>query len=623
MTILTSLALACIPAAVPAQSDPRAYGGDLHGDWETVLAESAADELIPISIVLRRQVERESLAALSGSRLARRELVRARLKEVAADSQGPLVATLRAHADAGRADRIRPLWIHNVIGARVTPDVALEIAAREDVDYVHHDPPPGESIFVSAPSIAGPATTCGLDRIRVPEVLTQYGIDGQGVVVGVIDSGICRTHPDIEEQIWTNPCEVADNGVDDDGNGFIDDTWGWDFQNNDNDPEDIIAHGSHVAGTVAGDGTLGTQAGVAPGVEVMSLKIVPTFSGEQSVWDCMQYGVDNGADILTASLGWPQSQLPDRATWRAVCDNTIAAGVVVIYAAGNESCSPGAEDIRTPADVPDVIAVGAVDCFDNIASFSSCGPVTWQDVPPYLDNPFPPGLTKPDVTAPGVNVVSHSVCSDYVTFSGTSMAAPHVAGVAAMLLQADPTLDHFGVRSLLESTSVDLGASGKDNSFGSGRIDAFAAVTAALASGNYCAPKQNSCGTTPIVRASGRPSATEASGFTVTASNLLGNSVALLVYSDQGPANTPLFGGALCVTGARRSIPVPSVGTTGLCDGVASIDMNAFRSGSLGGNPLGFLSIPGTTITCQFWSRDVANTFGAVLSGGLSYTICP
>jgi hypothetical protein len=104
--------------------------------------------------------------------------------------------------------------------------------------------------------------------------------------------------------------------------------------------------------------------------------------------------------------------------------------------------------------------------------------VTWENVSPYNDHPYPPGLVKPDVSAPGVSTVSHNVCSGYSTKSGTSMATPHVAGAVALMVSANPGLTHDEIKQVLEDTSVDLGAAGKDNIYGSGRVDAYLAVDA-------------------------------------------------------------------------------------------------------------------------------------------------
>lgn len=593
---------------------------------------AAAGEFLPVDIVLTEQTSRtliDSAAAIPDKSERRRQVV-ALLEDTAAGSQGALVEFLESRrTDGDVRGEIRRLWIHNVVSAQVTAEVALELAARDDVALVHYDPPRGQEILVSAPAApsasVGGNPTCGLNLIGAPQVWSQLGITGEGVVVGVIDTGLCTSHPDIAGQVWRNPGEIAGNGIDDEGNGFIDDIRGWNFESNNSNTGDQNSHGSHVSGTVAGDGTAGTQCGVAPDARIMVLKFFNSFAGEQSVWDCMQYGVDNGADVLTASLGWPHSFAPQRAIWRAVCDNSIAAGVVVIYAAGNEGCPGGVDNVRTPGDVPDVLTVGAVDCNDIKASFSSCGPVTWQNVPPYNDWPYPPGLVKPDIAAPGQGTISHSLCNGYVAFDGTSMATPHVAGAAALLLQADPTLDHFGVKAILEGSSVDRGTPGKDNQYGSGRLDCFAAVQDALSNGNFCFAKTNTCAFTPTISAAGTPSATATSGFTVSATGMRALHIGMLMYTDVGYNNAPFLGGHLCIQTINRTVLVyDTVGTPGSCDGQLSIDMNSFRAGLLGGSPpLGSLSVPGTTVHCQWFGRDPGNTFNALLTEGLKYIVTP
>ena len=609
------------PADVPTDK--------LRGDIAEVLDALDDRELLPVTIVMKEQVSPAELMELRNfqPKARRRQAVIEQLRGLANQTQANLLTLLDERADTGQADDINPLWIHNLVNADVTRAVALEIAARDDVRYVHRDVHlPAEELLLTVPatpSLGSGTPTCGLTLIQAPDVWQQYGITGAGIVVGVIDTGVGRGHTDISKRLWRNPLEIPGNGIDDDNNGFVDDVHGWDFTNSNGNIRDQQGHGSHVCGTVAGDGTNGTACGVAPGTRIMALQSDLTFGAEGEVWSMMQYGLANGADILTASLGWPHKNNPDRATWRSVCENTIAAGVVVIYAGGNEGKGNAPDNIRTPGDVPDVITVGAVHCNDEITNFSSRGPVTWQNVPPYNDHPYPPGLKKPDVAAPGNNTISHGMFTGYTAMSGTSMATPHVAGVAALLLQADPSLDHFGVRNHLYTTAVDLGTKGKDNRYGWGRVDALAAVTQSLAAGNYCAAKPNSCGGVPIVWTDGNASVSSSAAFWVTAANMPAQSVTMLVYTDQGTATVPALGGNLCLASFARTVPVQAVGTPGLCDAIARIDMNAFGAGALGGAPAGYLQIPGTTVYAQFWARDSKNSFSTLLTGAVSYTIAP
>lgn len=491
-----SASLAAIGVSMAAWAGDGSYvlapdlADKLMPDLVAALSAARQGQLIPITIVMAEQAPRAQIEAWgsSGDKQLRREAVTGILKDVAVRSQGDLLAYLyQQQAQGNVGDYIRPLWIHNVIGAHVTTEVAFEIAGRTDVAYVNYDQPIGPEVFPVEPGEepAGPVAglECGVDLMDAERVWSELGITGAGVVVDVIDTGVCITHPDLANQIWNNPGEIPSNGVDDDGNGFIDDVHGWNFESNNNNVGDTYGHGTHVSGTVAGDGTNGEQTGMAPDANVMMAKFWNSFSGEQTVWDGMQYGVDNGAHVITASLGWPHSMSPDRYTWRRVCENSIAAGVVVIYAAGNEGCGSPPDNVRTPGDVPDVITIGAVDCNDVQAYFTSCGPVTWENVPPWNDWPYPPGKIKPSVAAPGVDTLSTSYdCSGYTRMSGTSMATPHVAGAVALMLEANPDLDHYGVKEILEATAKDLGAFGEDNVFGFGRVNAYEAVLGALAS---------------------------------------------------------------------------------------------------------------------------------------------
>lgn len=488
------------PTQVRWTADIRAK---LAGDLAQQVVVQPQDELIPINIELKDQVNQNLIAVNSNipNKVQRRAAVVGLLKGHAQLTQQGLVAMLNQEQAAGTVSpRLRPLWIANVVSTEATPAAIFRIAQRDDVAFISIDKRMGSDLFPVEPAdagndvpkngglpggdpLAGAVIECGVDVMRAPEVWSEFGITGEGVVVGIIDTGCCITHPDLVNQIWNNPGEIPGNGIDDDNNGYIDDIVGWNFRDNNNNVADTNSHGTHTTGTVAGDGTNGNATGMAPDVAMMILKIWNNFAGESVVWEAMQYSVDNGADIISVSLGWPHSVGPDRQMWRNVCLNTIAGGVVVIYAAGNEGCGNPPDNVRTPGDVPEVITVGATDCNDIKANFSSCGPITWQNIGPWFDCEYQPGCIKPTIAAPGVNTLSTSNnCSGYFTISGTSMSTPHVAGAVALMLQANPDLDHEAVKAILMDTSVDLGAQGMDNSFGAGRVDAYEAVVASMPS---------------------------------------------------------------------------------------------------------------------------------------------
>ena len=475
------------------------FGADtdtkLRGELARIVAQAEAGELIPITIVMQAQADRGEIAHFSG--LANKQLRRAGvislLKDQARIGQQGLLGQLTAEQDAGQVGpRIQSLWLHSVVATHATAGAISRIAQRDDVAYINSDQPRG-GIFPVEPADREPLPVgnieCGVDVMRAPEVWNDLGITGEGVVVGIIDSGACITHPDLANQIWDNVDEIANNGIDDDNNGYIDDMVGWDFWHLDNNVADSNGHGTHTTGTVAGDGTNGTTTGMAPDVSMMILRISFSLSAERMVWEAMQYAVDNGADVITASIGWQHAWGPDRPTWRIECQNAIAAGVVVIYAAGNEGqcCNAPPDEIRTPGDVPEIVTVGATNCNDGLAGFSSEGPVTWQNIPPWNDCDYPPGCFKPTIAAPGVNTISTSFnCTGYASLSGTSMSTPHVAGAVALILQANPNLDPAQVKEILQLTAVDLGAAGMDNQFGAGRVDVLEAVVLALAMGEPC-----------------------------------------------------------------------------------------------------------------------------------------
>ena len=502
MKTLRIASLGVLVASVSILAAEPPYPGNLRPPLAEVLDRAPSGELVPVSIVLKEQVAPGRLSATAAG-LDRREARPQRtavLKEIARRTQVPLLAQLHDLEGRGIAKRIRPLWIGNVVGVDATPAAIRAIAARPEVAWVNYNPKVavfGDAFTPApAPKLELPAPTrpmqpneieCGVNQMRAPEVWSSLGNTGQGALIAMIDTGVCWTHSDIVNQVWVNPGEdlnhngvvmdAADiNGLDDDTNGFVDDLIGWNFDFNNNQPNDDNSHGSHTAGTVAGDGTAGTQSGMAPDAKVMVLRVGVSFSDEVDVWSAMQYAADNNADAISMSLGWPHNQNPDRTTWRQNSENTIDAGTAMVVAAGNEGFGAEPDNVRTPGDVPRIITVGAVDCSNVIAGFSSRGPVTWSSVPPFNDFPYPPGLIKPDVSAPGVDTKSHSVCSGYSFNSGTSMATPHVAGAVALMLAASPGLQNDDIKQILEETAVDLGAPGKDNEYGSGRVDAFAAV---------------------------------------------------------------------------------------------------------------------------------------------------
>ncbi len=427
---------------------------------EMVAALTTADssEYIRTYVTLSVQLDEITLANLTyglSTRAQHNVAVKTWLQEAAQLEQADMLAWLESHPEM--AQRIKPFWISNFVIVDLTPAGIAAVAARNEVVDLHApstaivDP----SLFVDTPyNPEAPATVYkdgralawGLVKTNADDVWA-LGYDGTGVLASIGDTGTRYTHGDMDHNYDTN--------------------YSLDYEDDDGNPMDEHGHGTHCSGTVLGNGDAGTQTGMAPDATMCANRVYHRCSltqYEDQMWEHWQDAVTWGLDLISISSGLCQAWGPRNSTWRTNAQNTIAGGVVLAIAFGNEDTS----DYRTPGAIPEVITVGATDSNDVIASFSSRGPVT----------EFGGSIIKPDVTAPGVDIRSTDYGSDtsYSTKSGTSMAAPHVAGACALILDADDTLTHAQVKQLLEDTAIDLGDAGKDNTYGSGRIDVLAAV---------------------------------------------------------------------------------------------------------------------------------------------------
>ena len=287
------------------------------------------------------------------------------------------------------------------------------------------------------PDATGQVGRAGAD-INVLPLWNQGFTGNRKVLVGVIDTGVDWTHPDLIENIYTNPGEAGElsaNGIDDDGNGLIDDVHGWDFESKSKNSNDDNGHGSHVAGTIGASGNNGVGvAGVNWQVSILPIKFLDAQgSGSlQGAIDAIEYAKKMKVSIINASWGGNHfSQLLSDSV-----KSTGDAGIIFVAAAGNDSSdNDTAGSYPAGFGHPNIIAVAATDNQDNIAKFSNFGRKTVH------------------VAAPGVKILSTTKNGAYAVLSGTSMASPHVAGVAALLLSLRPEWDYATLKERLIRTS--------------------------------------------------------------------------------------------------------------------------------------------------------------------------
>lgn len=314
-----------------------------------------------------------------------------------------------------------------------------------------------------------------LDNCNIPQSW-DYTVGNEQILVAIIDSGLHFDHPDLQNNIFINQNEIPDDGIDNDDNGYIDDVRGWDFVDapelgsialgdyiqQDNDPDDELNHGTHVAGIISAD--TNNEEGVS-GISWNSKLLVirsgfKTLNGgylqDDDAAAGIIYAADMGADVINLSWGDTNySQIIADA-----CYYAYNKGSVIVAAAGNEGATVE-HQVVYPAQLSTTLAIGAVDRYKNLASFSSYGP-------------------QIDIVAPGQLIIStyDTPPEDlYKEQSGTSMAAPFVSGAIALLLSVEPGLNFPEVRGRLISSAHDLGEIGFDNIFGNGLLDVYSLLT--------------------------------------------------------------------------------------------------------------------------------------------------
>ncbi|MFQ6059402.1 MAG: S8 family serine peptidase, partial [Anaerolineae bacterium] len=468
VAVLPLLLIPALTAAGPTPSTPplQKIAPALRLKIEPlVLKELASGEKVTYIVHLTQQADLAPARRIKG-KIPRRQAVASRLQAVAERSQRDIRAYLDQQQALGKVESYLPFWVFNGLAVTGDLDTLLALAARPEVkairaNHVRHLPKPAME-----PAPEPRAVEWNIAHVRADQVWREFGITGQGVVVANMDTGVDWTHPALQSKY---------RGAD----GNHDYNW-FDFTGTYPDaPNDGHNHGTHTMGTLVGDDGSGNQIGMAPGARWIAVKI---FNDDGSTTDLIIHqgfqwilaptdlngenpDPSKAPDVVNNSWGdmngGDTTFWDDVAAWRA-------AGIFSPFAAGNEG-EMGEGSMDSPGSFPHAVAVGATDRDDLLAYFSSLGPSFWEE-------------TKPEVSAPGVDIRS-SIPGGYATGDGTSMAAPHAAGLAALLLEADPSLTVDDLENFMKFTALDLGEPGPDNAFGAGRIDAYDAVRWALDAG--------------------------------------------------------------------------------------------------------------------------------------------
>jgi serine protease AprX len=409
---------------------------------QVVLNQLSPNDMLTVIVTLDTQAE---LSRVNGAdRAARLQGVIQALQATANGTQGRLTGLLNTYRSQGLVESFTPFWVFN--GFSVTGTVEAINALAQDPDVYTITP---DNIQI-VPALGTPEPNISV--INAPALWGQ-GYTGQGVVVASMDSGVDVSHPDLSAR-WRGGSN----------------SW-FDPYNQHSTPVDLSGHGTWTTGIMVGGDAGGTSIGVAPGAQWIAAKIFNDQGGSTAtaIHQAFQWLLDPDGNPTTADApqvvnnSWTYANPGCYLDFEPDLESLRAAGILPVFAAGNSG--PYSNTSYSPSNNPSAFAVGAVNNSDQIYAYSSRGPSTCGG----STGPFP------EMVAPGVNVRTTDRYGLYTTATGTSLAAPHVAGGLALLLSAYPDLDAGTQEQALINSAVDLGASGPDDVFGYGRLDLFSA----------------------------------------------------------------------------------------------------------------------------------------------------
>ena len=414
----------------------------------------------PVIVFMRERADLR--AALSHkTALTRRQAIVQTLQTTADRSQAGVRAVLAQAVKSGQADQVRPLWIVNGVAATASRETILTLAARDEVALIRLDE------TITLPEFEGDEVArsdseveWGVARVNAPQAWQALNIDGGGVVVANIDGGVDYLHPALQMQYRGfrgegSPALHYGNWHDSSPLGAV-------------YPVDLDGHGSHTMGSMVGANGIG----VAPGAQWIAVRAFANGLAQESwLHDAFQWVLAPAGDPALApdvvNNSWSNSN-GSSTTFMTDLEILLAAGILPVFAAGNSG--PDRGTVGAPGSYDQALAVGATNIEDNIANFSSRGPSPW-------------GQTKPEVSGPGVNILSSTPGGTYGVSNGTSMATPHVAGVLALMRQADPNLSYQAAVDILKNTATPLGTPYPNDDFGWGLVNAYSAVASAMRAG--------------------------------------------------------------------------------------------------------------------------------------------
>jgi len=441
-----------LPAARPEEAP-------LDPELARAIADAGAGEMVRVLVRFERPsaVQPARFDHAEGPS-ARAEFV-ASLQRVAEESQAPVRAYLEQRRAEGGVASYRPFWIVNAIAVRAQPAVIRDLASRRSVKAVTLDHwrrwVDGVGPVTTPVASSDEAVEWNVSRIRADEVWSSLHISGTGAVVAGMDTGVDWLHPALQQSYRGynphGPSNHLTNWYDATDAGAL-------------YPVDGHGHGSHTMGTMVGREGIG----VAPGASWIGVRVLNSQGYGYDSWIHAGFewvlapGGDASLapDVVNCSWGSSNGYLT---TFQDDLRALRTAGVLPVFSNGNEG--PGEATVGSPASLPEAFAVGAVDEYDVVATFSSRGPSPWGEV-------------RPHVAAPGVHVRSSVPGGAYASMNGTSMAAPHASGVFALLRSVSPSVTITRATTVITSTTMPLGEDVPSNDTGWGRIDAFSAVVA-------------------------------------------------------------------------------------------------------------------------------------------------